>query len=57
MRFLEHCTNGYLVMIASLAASNVTNGSKPYIVEDQPMISRSSGDRGERAFLLNIMYY
>ncbi|KAL7549650.1 hypothetical protein ACHAWF_012916 [Thalassiosira exigua] len=27
------------------AASNVTNGSKPYIVEDRPMISRSSGDR------------
>ena len=27
-------------------ASNVTTGSKPYIVEDRTMISRSSGDRG-----------
>jgi len=23
------------------------NGSRPYIVEDRPMISRSNGDRGE----------
>ena len=30
----------------STPAANVTNGSKPYIVEDRPMISRSSGDRG-----------
>mmetsp|Transcript_27675 Transcript_27675/g.52124 ORF Transcript_27675/g.52124 Transcript_27675/m.52124 type:complete len:237 (+) Transcript_27675:347-1057(+) len=28
-----------------MTTSNVTNGSKPYIVEDRPMISRSSGDR------------
>ena len=27
--------------------NNVVDGSKPYIVEDRPMISRSSGDRGE----------
>ncbi|KAL3822279.1 hypothetical protein ACHAXA_005912 [Cyclostephanos tholiformis] len=31
--------------IMSTPAANVTAGSKPYIVEDRPMISRSSGDR------------
>lgn len=30
-----------------MTSANVANGSKPYIVEDRPMISRSSGDRGE----------
>mmetsp|Transcript_17646 Transcript_17646/g.42486 ORF Transcript_17646/g.42486 Transcript_17646/m.42486 type:complete len:80 (-) Transcript_17646:396-635(-) len=28
-----------------MTSANVTDGSKPYIVEDRPMISRSSGDR------------
>eukprot|EP01082_Thalassiosira_pseudonana_P003365 g2399.t1.1.5e174189 g2399 g2399.t1 contig12:17167-18054(-) len=28
-----------------MTTANVTNGSKPYIVEDRPMISRSCGDR------------
>ena len=30
-----------------MASAYVTTGGKPYIVEDRPMISRSSGDRGE----------
>ncbi len=30
-----------------ISRSNIVDGSKPYIVEDRPMISRSSGDRGE----------
>jgi hypothetical protein len=30
-----------------ITRSNVVDGSKPYIVEDRPMISLSSGDRGE----------
>ncbi|KAK1732559.1 hypothetical protein QTG54_016771 [Skeletonema marinoi] len=28
-----------------ISRSNIVDGSKPYIVEDRPMISRSSGDR------------
>ncbi|KAL3787622.1 hypothetical protein ACHAWO_000742 [Cyclotella atomus] len=28
-----------------MVSANITTGSKPYIVEDRPMISRSSGDR------------
>ena len=34
-------------MIGINSNNNVVDGSKPYIVEDRPMISRSSGDRGE----------
>ena len=35
------------VCVMTMISSNTTDGSKPYIVEDRPMISRSSGDRGE----------
>ena len=30
-----------------MVSAHITTGSKPYIVEDRPMISRSSGDRGK----------
>ena len=29
-----------------ISRSNIVDGSKPYIVEDRPMLCRSSGDRG-----------
>ena len=34
------------------SSNNVVDGSKPYIVEDRPMISRSSGDRGAFYYIL-----
>lgn len=37
-----------------ISRSNIVDGSKPYIVEDRPMISRSSGDRGECSPILSM---
>ena len=45
-----------------MVSAIVTTGSKPYIVEDRPMLSRSSGDRGEETlmlcpYMIQIEYY
>lgn len=37
-----------------MVSANIPTGSKPYIVEDRPMISRSSGDRGTLHYFVSV---